>query len=399
MLRCPKCHEPLQRRQNQFGSLWFCAACDGSAITISLLRKFIHRDTINRIWQGARTQEHARKCKCPGCQAMMEEVPIQTPVGERHVGVCGRCQFIWLDKGEFESLPSVGLPERKLTVPEGASATSVEGRAAILTRKAPAKPMQRKVPVYRKPVAAPAPEPIFSADGPDAAWQWIPALLGMPIEKAPPTEGESPLLTWMMIAAITLFSLLAFTDIRAVVDALGLIPADFERKGGLTFLTSFFLHAGPMHLIGNLYFLWIFGDDVERQLGSFQFLFLLGFAALMGGVLHVCFDPGSQVPCIGASGGISGIMAFYALRFRASKISVMFWLIIKIVWFRLSAIWMFGVWLFLQFVIAGQQLAGLTNVSAAAHLGGALAGAFIWWLVRSSDDELQPRMRRTQASR
>lgn len=64
----------------------------------------------------------------------MEEVPIQTPVGERHVGVCGRCQFIWLDKGEFESLPSVGLPERKLTVPEGASATSVEGRAAILTR-------------------------------------------------------------------------------------------------------------------------------------------------------------------------------------------------------------------------------------------------------------------------
>lgn len=223
-------------------------------------------------------------------------------------------------------------------------------------------------------------------EGPTEMWQWIPALLGMPVEDEQPSGprqlDEKPWFTWFLAASIVIVSILAMTDLRAVVDAYGLIPAEFGRQGGLTWLTAFFLHAGILHLLGNVYFLIVFGDNVEKCLGTLEFFLLLCLATAAGHFAHILMEPDSTVPCVGASGGISGVMAFYALRFRQHQLAVMFWFFFKTYWLRMSALWMFGIWVILQFVIAGQQIMGISNVSGGAHLGGALAGVFVWLVWR-----------------
>ena len=101
-MQCPKCSSTLVKCQNEFGNFWHCGLCEGTAITISLLRKFVHRDTINQIWQGAKQQEYPRKYKCLGCNQYMEEVPVNTPAGMYPIDVCTHCHFIWLDAREWE---------------------------------------------------------------------------------------------------------------------------------------------------------------------------------------------------------------------------------------------------------------------------------------------------------
>jgi membrane associated rhomboid family serine protease len=126
----------------------------------------------------------------------------------------------------------------------------------------------------------------------------------------------------------------------------------------------------------------VFGDNVEQCLGALECFLLLCLSTVCGHFVHILLNPDSMVPCIGASGGISGVMAFYALRFPKHQLAVMFWFIFKTYWLRMSAVWMFCIWVVLQFIIAGQQVAGVSTISGGAHLGGALAGGFVWLVWR-----------------
>lgn len=211
-------------------------------------------------------------------------------------------------------------------------------------------------------------------------WQWLPGILRMPVEERQPTSGARPLATWGLAGLILIVSVLAFGDLEGAIGQFGLIPAEVGRMGGLTLLSSFFLHAGVLHLIGNLYFLLVFGDNVEHFLGPLKFLALIGAATIGGDLLHILVDPDSTVPCIGASGGISGIMAFYALRFPHSRLAVLIFWWLPSSWLRLSARWMFAIWVAQQCFVIWQQANGLGNVSGAAHLGGVFVG-FVAWLV------------------
>src|SRR5207247_4333523 len=110
-------------------------------------------------------------------------------------------------------------------------------------------------------------------------------------------------------------SIIAFSHLHAVVSCFGLLPAQAARLGGFTFISSFFLHAGIIHLVGNMYFLFMFGDDVENFLRPSRYLALIALSAFVGDLAHITLDPRSQTPCIGASGGIAGVITFYALNF------------------------------------------------------------------------------------
>jgi membrane associated rhomboid family serine protease len=89
----------------------------------------------------------------------------------------------------------------------------------------------------------------------------------------------------------------------------------------LTFVTSFFLHAGIIHLAGNMYFLLAFGHAVENFLRPLRYLALIALAAFIGDLAHIALDPRSQTPCIGASGGIAGVITFYALNFPRMRLA------------------------------------------------------------------------------
>ena len=211
---------------------------------------------------------------------------------------------------------------------------------------------------------------------PDETWKWLPGVLGMPVELDAPGLSRPPLATWGLSALIALVSLLAFTNLDSAVQEFGFIPAQFWRYGGATLLTSFFLHGGILHLLDNLYFFLIFGDNVEDFLGYRRFGLLLLLSTVAGDLLHFLANPHAMVPCVGASGGIAGVLAFYALKFPRVRVGFCFWA--RLAWFQMPAWAAFALWTMLQLLGVFEQLSGFSHVSALAHLGGVLAGVAAW---------------------
>ncbi|MGH2435580.1 MAG: rhomboid family intramembrane serine protease, partial [bacterium] len=138
------------------------------------------------------------------------------------------------------------------------------------------------------------------------------------------------------------------------------------------------------HLISNMYFLLVFGDNVEDFLGTGRYLALLLLAAVLGDLTHIALDPRQQIPLIGASGGISGIVLYYALKYPRAQLGILLRIWLYFRWIRMPAYAYVGIWVVLQMIGAQQQIAGITNVSALAHLGGAAVGLAFWVVTRNS---------------
>lgn len=156
-----------------------------------------------------------------------------------------------------------------------------------------------------------------------------------------------------------------------------------ERMAGL--ITHMFLHAGVMHLAGNMLFLWIFGDNLEDQMGHLPFLgfYLMGGLAAAGA--QIAADPGSAIPMVGASGAIAGVMGGYLLLFPRARVDVLFIIVIIIRLIPVPAWIVLGLWFAIQ-VGSGVMLAGGEGgVAYWAHAGGFVAGlalALPLWLRR-----------------
>ncbi|SMX33035.1 rhomboid family intramembrane serine protease [Actibacterium lipolyticum] len=151
------------------------------------------------------------------------------------------------------------------------------------------------------------------------------------------------------------------------------------------FLTSMFLHGGFMHLAGNMLFLWIFGDNLEDELGHVRFLgfyLLSGFAAAFA---QYAAEPQSMVPMVGASGAIAGVMGGYLLMFPKARVDVLFIFIIFFRIFPLPAWVMLGVWFGLQLVSGALADPETGGVAYWAHAGGFVAGLLLMlpvWMAR-----------------
>jgi membrane associated rhomboid family serine protease len=290
----------------------------------------------------------------------MQEISLGLTGGLVALDVCRACQFVWFDPREFEAMPPAPVP----VVPVDRTPQAVKEAVAI---------MQVQQMARRQAEAEPELDDLRS----------LPALLGLPVETDPGIFQQRPWLTWAVALLIALVSVGAFFDHRLIVE-FALVPAKLWRYGGLTTLTSFFLHGGIWHLLSNLYFLVVFGDNVEDYLGRRRWLLLLLLATLGGDVLHVLGDPRSALPCIGASGGISGLLAFYAFRFPQARLGMRWWArySLRANWFTFPAWGGFAVWMGLQLFGVMQQFSGFSHVSSLAHLGGALVGVACWFCWR-----------------
>ena len=160
-----------------------------------------------------------------------------------------------------------------------------------------------------------------------------------------------------------------------------LAPGASCRVGGLgagSLLTSMFMHGGWMHLIGNMWFLWVFGNNIEDSMGHIRYLvFYLLTGALATGA-HIFTDPGSAVPTVGASGAISGIMGAYMVLYPKVRVQTLIILIIIIRVIPLPAWVLLLYWFFLQ-VVGGSMALGASGGGVAfwAHIGGFVTGAVL----------------------
>ena len=134
-----------------------------------------------------------------------------------------------------------------------------------------------------------------------------------------------------------------------------------------------FLHAGPFHIAGNMLFLWIFGDNLEDQMGHFGFLLFYLACGLAAAAAQIAANPYEGIPMVGASGAIAGVMGGYLLLFPKARVDVLAIIVIIIKIFTIPAWVMLGVWFLLQ-LFGGFALFGDSGVAYWAHAGGFIAG-------------------------
>ncbi len=204
-----------------------------------------------------------------------------------------------------------------------------------------------------------------------------------------------------LLAYLYQFSLQASGDAQALRAAqdfvleFGLVPCrlsgqcavapDFPQPA-LSIFTAMFLHGGWLHLAGNMLYLWIFGDNIEDELGHARFLLFYLLSGVVAALAQTAIGPGSTVPMIGASGAVSGVLAAYLLLFPYARVLTLitFGFFVRFVY--VPAVIVLGFWIVVQFVNglvtfgAGDE--GLGGVAWFAHLGGFAAGLGLLYLLR-----------------
>jgi membrane associated rhomboid family serine protease len=216
------------------------------------------------------------------------------------------------------------------------------------------------------------------------------------------TRRSRPVMTLLLIAAnaVVFFYQVSLSSRAgdALVDTYGLVPARIEYalagthhvtlpQALVPLFTCMFLHGGWMHIIGNMWFLWIFGGNVEDRFGSFPYLLFYLVCGLGSGISQVLFSWGSRIPSIGASGAISGVLGAYVVFFPGSRILTLVPLFI--IWFtaRIPAFVFILLWFAAQF-LSGLGSLGAVNTGGVAwwaHVGGFLIGALIAVTTKSAE--------------
>ena len=200
----------------------------------------------------------------------------------------------------------------------------------------------------------------------------------LPIRDHNPS-GRTPYVTYVLMAAnILIFLSYGMADVGTVNQVYfdyAIIPARISfGEGYYTFITSMFLHGGWMHLAGNMLFLWIFGDNIEDEMGHLPYLMFYLATGVLAGLVHYLSSTQSGVPTVGASGAIAGVMGGYLLLFPKAKVDI---LLILIVFFRIFSI---PAWILLMVWFGMQFFGGLGSdpetggVAYWAHAGGFVAG-------------------------
>src|SRR5207249_2945098 len=153
-----------------------------------------------------------------------------------------------------------------------------------------------------------------------------------------------------------------------------------------TLFTSMFMHGGFMHIAGNMLYLWIFGDNVEDAMGSVRFLIFYLLCGLVADMAQIISNPLSQVPSLGASGAIAGVLGAYLVLFPHQRVKVWMGWLLGVV--EMPAIIVIGLWGILQFVNGlgslSQRTAQTGGVAYWAHIGGFTAGLLLVFLFRKS---------------
>ncbi len=171
----------------------------------------------------------------------------------------------------------------------------------------------------------------------------------------------------------------------------GVVP---DRLELIDLITSMFLHGGWLHLIGNMWFLWIYGDNVEDELGHGKFVLFYLLCGVAAGLVHILVNPYSNVPTVGASGAIAGVMGAYVVKFPKARIVTLVPIFIFLTTMEIPAYAMLLYWFAIQF-FSGIGSIGYSNISGGgvawfAHVGGFVAGAALVFLL----GKRQPRFAR-----
>ena len=204
----------------------------------------------------------------------------------------------------------------------------------------------------------------------------------IPLKDDNPTSGK-PIVTFFLIGLCVLIFLLqlgsqsyktgqlfySYGLIPSVLMGHNLLPMDlYAVPAFVTIFTSMFMHGGFMHLIGNMLYMWIFADNIEDNLGMSKFLIFYLLSGMGAAMTQVLIDTQSQIPMVGASGAIGGVLGAYLINHPNARVLVLipFGFFSQLI--KIRALYVLGVWFILQFISSGG------GVAYAAHIGGFVSG-------------------------
>jgi len=293
------------------------------------------------------------KEKAKSCPKCTEKLEIFNYVYDSNVFLdkCPSCQGIWADRGE-----ALEIAKRLKVDPEVSAIMKHMAKQDKMSES-----LQELGRVLRTPIS-----PIVL---------FMPKII-IPLADDNPRQ-RTPVVTISIIFLCMLVfvgQLLFVSNPQSFVQKFGLVPANFFSIG---LLSSMFLHGGILHLIGNMFFLWLFGDNVEDRFSRFNFLIFYLCCGLAASVLHSVVNMGSIIPAIGASGAVSGIMGAYLLFYPTARVKVLF--IYKII--HVPAFFYIGLWILFQIIFGiAYTAAGVSGIAWFAHIGGFAFGSFIAYL-------------------
>jgi membrane associated rhomboid family serine protease len=206
-----------------------------------------------------------------------------------------------------------------------------------------------------------------------------------------PLKDENPTkqFSYMTLLMIILNCLIFFVHLAGgryyrslMATKFGVVPyeimnaVDLNPKvvGGpyITLITSQFLHGSFLHLAGNMWFLWIFGNNIEDLVGRFRFIFFYLLGGVVAALLQVLVTADSTIPVIGASGAVSAVLGAYVLKFPRARVRTLMFIFIFVTVINVPAVAFIGIWFFLQ--VLNSLVGPLSNVAWFAHIGGFLSG-------------------------
>lgn len=209
----------------------------------------------------------------------------------------------------------------------------------------------------------------------------------MPLGDDNSSRKSTPIVTYVLIIMNILFFLAELSGGDAFIKQWAFIPQRFSASPITeipTIFTSMFMHGGWLHLGGNMLYLWIFGDNVEDHLGKLKYIFLYVLSGIAATFAQYIFFPQSDLPNVGASGAIAGVLGAYLLFFPGQKITVLLGRSVV----AMQALIVIGFWIFLQVVSGAGSLASAQDtggVAYMAHVGGFVAGLAVAFLFRMTE--------------
>ncbi len=219
----------------------------------------------------------------------------------------------------------------------------------------------------------------------------------IPIRDRNPS-GTFPYITIGIIVInifIFLYELSLGSDLVVFLHKYGVVPikvAHYYRSSDLTiidtffpFLSSIFLHGGYIHLIGNMWFLWIFGDNIEDKLGHVKYICFYILCGTIASSVHVFFNSQSEIPCVGASGAIAAVLGAYMVTFPCARVTTIVPIFFFIQIIELPAVVVIGFWILIQFFSGAVSLSASTSgggVAWWAHVGGFVSGVILFYSIR-----------------
>ncbi|MCC7405041.1 MAG: rhomboid family intramembrane serine protease [Bdellovibrionales bacterium] len=368
---CPQCLTVVEEELNLERLTSLCTICGTRSVSIEIIERYFEVPSWRRVFKKGHGLIKSRKQACGKKPCHLRALNLNTDQGEVEIDICYPCGQVWFDHHELE----IAAKENRTGFDQKIPPALLEELKNIQVVDGTAVPQHTVFRFSSTDFQVKLLHRAFQRLG----WRMVLAFFGLPVEQQNRLRG-TPWLTYGLTALVTVVSLFCFYAAPDLAVVLGYVPATPLRWAGLPIFTSFLVHADYGHLLGNLYMFYIFGDNVEDQLGA-QFLGLILAGTVLGVLFHHVTTHSPEIPLVGASTGISAVVTFYALAFPRAQFNLLLGFIL---WVRIPVFFYVLFWVGLQVVGALTVSDEMVATSFGGHLGGALAGLLFWFAHRWS---------------